>query len=79
MSTISEITTQMVTAIDWHAAHLHFFHHATIGREIIAQAIENNLGDNVQSAWNNFVETGQIWAMGLGILLGYWFRSMSVG
>ena len=77
MNTIPEITTHIASAIDWHSAHLELFHHATSGGLFVAQ-VDSTLGNNVQSAWNNFVESGQIWAMGLGILLGYWFRSMTV-
>ncbi|HEY9819190.1 MAG TPA: hypothetical protein V6D35_00225 [Candidatus Sericytochromatia bacterium] len=32
---------------------------------------------NVQNAWSNFVSTGQIWALLIGLALGYLFRSMT--
>jgi ABC-type enterochelin transport system permease subunit len=31
----------------------------------------------MQNAWNNFVKTGQIWALLIGIAIGYFFRSMT--
>lgn len=32
------------------------------------------IGD-MKNAWNNFVVTGQVWAMLIGVFLGYTFRS----
>lgn len=44
----------------------------------LAQKVEDpQLFNQVQSAWINFVESGQIWALLIGLFVGYWFRSMS--
>lgn len=44
----------------------------------LAQKVEDpQLFNQVQSAWSNFVESGQIWALLIGLFVGYWFRSMS--
>jgi hypothetical protein len=32
---------------------------------------------DIQNAWSNFVKTGQIWALLIGIFFGYLFRSMT--
>lgn len=32
---------------------------------------------DIQNAWGNFVKTGQIWALLIGIFFGYLFRSMT--
>lgn len=29
------------------------------------------------SAWNNFIKTGQVWALLIGLIIGYFFRSMT--
>jgi hypothetical protein len=34
------------------------------------------LGD-FQKAFNNFVKTGQVWALVIGLALGYLFRSLT--
>ncbi|MEI6443916.1 MAG: hypothetical protein WCO29_12530 [Nostocales cyanobacterium ELA583] len=31
----------------------------------------------VQASWNHFVKTGQIWAMLIGIILGYLFKGLT--
>ncbi len=44
----------------------------------LAQMIEDpDILGQMESAWNNFVETGQIWAMLIGIFFGYIFRSFT--
>ncbi|NCJ06804.1 hypothetical protein GS597_09840 [Synechococcales cyanobacterium C] len=44
---------------------------------ILAQAFEDNLGTTMQRAWSNFIESGQVWALLIGVVLGYLFRSLT--
>lgn len=44
---------------------------------LIAQQFEDNLGNNFQSTLNNFVESGQGWALLIGLVLGYAIRSLT--
>jgi hypothetical protein len=37
---------------------------------VIAQ-YKDELGNNVQGAWNEFVNTGRAWALLLGLVVGY--------
>lgn len=32
---------------------------------------------NIQGSFNHFVQTGQVWALLVGVVLGYIFRSMT--
>jgi hypothetical protein len=34
------------------------------------------IGD-MKSAWDNFIESGQVWALLIGLFIGYGFRSMT--
>lgn len=45
---------------------------------VLAQNIEDPdiLGD-MQAAFENFIESGQAWALGIGLFLGYFFRSLT--
>lgn len=46
----------------------------------LAQTVKDpQLFNQVQSSWSNFVSSGQIWALLIGLFVGYWFRSMSSG
>lgn len=45
---------------------------------ILAQQFEEtDLAGQVQDAWGTFVETGQIWALAIGLILGYMFRTFT--
>ncbi len=45
---------------------------------VLAQQVNDpNVLGQMQNAWNNFVKTGQIWALLIGIAIGYFFRSMT--
>ena len=47
---------------------------------ILAQQFEeSDLGKQVQDSWNNFVESGQIWALCVGVIFGYMFRTFTGG
>ncbi|MDY6901601.1 MAG: hypothetical protein SWZ49_26500 [Cyanobacteriota bacterium] len=45
---------------------------------VIAQTVNDpDLLGNLQKAWNNFVETGQIWALLIGLVIGYLIRNLT--
>lgn len=45
---------------------------------ILAQMVEDpKILDQMQAAFNNFIETGQVWALLIGLALGYIFRSLT--
>lgn len=51
-----------------------------LSQTILAQQFEEtDLGKQVQDAWGNFVESGQIWALCIGVLFGYMFRTFTGG
>lgn len=35
-----------------------------------------DLGADVQKAWSNFIETGQVWAFLIGIVFGWMIKSL---
>ncbi len=43
---------------------------------VIAQSVDDpEVLQQMQDAWNNFVESGQIWALLIGFFLGYMLRT----
>ncbi|WP_009632651.1 hypothetical protein [Synechocystis sp. PCC 7509] len=45
---------------------------------IVAQTFkQTDLVGDVQKAFDHFVQTGQIWAMITGLIIGYLFRSLT--
>ena len=44
----------------------------------LAQNITDpDLIGQIQKAWNHFVQTGQIWALLIGLVIGYMFRNLT--
>ncbi|MCT7959713.1 hypothetical protein NG799_20305 [Laspinema sp. D1] len=42
---------------------------------VLAQQVSDpDIMGQIKNAWDNFVETGQIWALIIGMVLGYLFR-----
>jgi hypothetical protein len=49
-----------------------------VGWTVLAQQVSNtDLWGQVVRSWNHFVSTGQIWALLIGIAVGYAFRGIS--
>jgi hypothetical protein len=45
---------------------------------LLAQMIEDpDLMGKVTTSWNNFVETGQSWALLIGMFIGYFFANFT--
>ena len=43
----------------------------------LAQAAQTDLGASVAQAWDNFIASGQVWALMIGFFIGYIFRSIT--
>ncbi|HEY9837730.1 MAG TPA: hypothetical protein V6D27_12630 [Vampirovibrionales bacterium] len=47
---------------------------------VLAQQVSDpDIMGRIKSAWDNFVATGQIWALIIGMVLGYLFRGFRGG
>lgn len=66
---------------DWHS----LWQHSVMATDwlgsfpfVLAQQIEDPdiLGD-MQRAFQNFIQSGQAWALAIGVFLGYFFRSLT--
>ena len=51
--------------------------HSHINMDLIAQQFKQDMGGDASKAWNNFIKTGQVWALLIGIAVGYLFRSIT--
>lgn len=43
----------------------------------IAQAYKDDLFNNVGQSWDHFIQSGQVWALAIGFVVGYLFRSLT--
>jgi len=68
---------ETLSTIDWPGLS-EALHHSASHLHLLAQEIEDpDFAGKIARAWNTFVDSGQIWAMAIGIIFGYWFRYMS--
>lgn len=51
--------------------------HSHINMDLLAQQYKQDIMGDVGKGWNNFVKTGQIWALIIGVAVGYLFRSIT--
>jgi hypothetical protein len=43
----------------------------------IAQIYKDDLFSNISRSWDNFIRSGQVWALVIGFFIGYLFRSLT--
>ncbi|MFS8866946.1 hypothetical protein [Synechococcus sp. H65.1] len=44
---------------------------------MVAQVFRQDVLGDIRKGWNNFVESGQIWALLIGIVAGYMLKSIT--
>ncbi|MEO0852546.1 MAG: hypothetical protein AAFY15_03475 [Cyanobacteria bacterium J06648_11] len=50
---------------------------AIVTQPVVAQQYDQDVMGDIGKGWNNFVESGQIWACLIGAVLGYLLRSIT--
>ncbi|MFH7025864.1 MAG: hypothetical protein ACHBN1_10775 [Heteroscytonema crispum UTEX LB 1556] len=52
--------------------------HSSVNYPVIAQQITDpNVLGQMQKAFNHFVQTGQVWALLIGLVIGYMIRNLT--
>ncbi len=74
-----EITSWSILDSQYFKIALDLYHHSLSPlATILAQTIEDpDVLGQMQDAWNNFIETGQVWALLIGVFFGYLFKSLT--
>jgi hypothetical protein len=76
----SLIATVDFSAIDFSSlnlAHFHFDWQTLAASTPQPQQFNQDVTKDLAGGWNNFVRTGQIWALLIGVTLGYLFKSIT--
>jgi len=71
----NSISTIDFSSIDFSSLNLAHFH--LDWNTFFAQQFKQNIMKDLANGWNNFVKTGQIWALLIGVTLGYLFKSVT--
>jgi hypothetical protein len=59
--------------VPMHWTDLHF----SVSTDLLAQQFTQDVMGDIGKGWNNFVKTGQIWALIIGVIVGYLLRSIT--
>ncbi|PZO39840.1 MAG: hypothetical protein DCF19_13185 [Pseudanabaena frigida] len=51
--------------------------HSHINMDLLAQQFKQDVMGDIGKGWENFVKSGQIWALIIGAVVGYLFRSIT--
>ncbi|MCW5316428.1 hypothetical protein GTQ43_22175 [Nostoc sp. KVJ3] len=52
--------------------------HLPVKLTALAQTITDpNVLDQMQKAWSHFIQTGQVWALLIGVIIGYMIRNLT--
>ena len=65
--------------VNTHAlAILQIDHHLLPISSLLAQTFEDpDILGQIQDAWYNFIDSGQVWALGIGAFFGYIFKGFT--
>lgn len=56
----------------------HLVWHLPVYSTMLAQTVRDaNLIGQVQTAFNHFIQTGQVWALLIGLVIGYIIRNLT--
>ncbi|PSN18174.1 hypothetical protein C7271_13955 [filamentous cyanobacterium CCP5] len=44
---------------------------------VLAQQFDQDILGDLGNAWNTFIESGQVWALIIGLVLGYMIRGLT--
>lgn len=68
---VTSVVHSFPPLMDWVSLHL------TDGLVLAQQVEDPDVLGQMQQAFNNFIESGQVWAFLIGLIIGYIFRGMS--
>jgi len=54
-----------------------FWHLPTSAIVVAQQITDPNIVGQMQKAWNHFIQTGQVWALLIGLVIGYMIKGLT--
>jgi hypothetical protein len=70
------LTSDLLGILDWSPLPDISIHAMTSHTIVVAQ-FKDTLGNDVNNAWNEFINTGRAWALLLGLVVGYLFSKLT--
>jgi len=74
----SDLSVLSSSVVDLANSHLNVIDlHTHLSMDLLAQQFQQDVMGDIMKGWNNFVRSGQIWALIIGVVVGYLFRSIT--
>ena len=78
LATVAPSDWLVDTSIHWQISHLFHssvFEHGTVLAQNASAIQSVDIMADFQKAWTNFIKSGQVWALGIGLVLGWILHS----
>lgn len=72
-----DAANSMIATFDFSALDLTHFHLNWQTLTATAQQFNQDVTKDLAGGWNNFIKSGQVWALVIGVTLGYLFKSIT--
>lgn len=74
---IQTIIDNLAIVDSYNSLHI-FVDHISSNVHFLAQQVKDpKVLDQMQNAFNYFIKSGQVWALGIGFFFGYWIRGIT--
>ncbi len=70
-------STLLTLATQWNDSATELVWKLPINWTFLAEQFNQDILGDIQKAFNHFVQSGQVWALLIGIVLGYMFRALT--
>lgn len=75
---IQVVTTGLSSISHWHQALGALNHQLSVDWLVLAQQVSDpDILGQISNWWSNFIKSGQVWALIIGLTIGYVFRGMT--
>ncbi|ACK67623.1 conserved hypothetical protein [Rippkaea orientalis PCC 8801] len=72
------ISLGLIDVSSWQDQVFSMSNHGLVLGHLFAQSVQNvDILADFQKSWKNFIQSGQVWALGIGFVLGYMFRTFT--
>ncbi len=70
-------STLLTLAAQWNDSATELLWKLPINWTVVAQQFNQDVLGDIQKAFNHFIQSGQVWAFLIGIVIGYMFRALT--
>lgn len=77
LQTIPDIAVTMPDVSMWTASVHHGFHISPADWSVVAQQFDTDVFADFRNFFNNFIESGQVWALIIGVIIGYLLKGLT--